>query len=331
MSTRPRPRRRNRAVPGPRTVDRANLGGRGRPPGWPDLVAGCGRLTESPYFTAVIISAIVANAALLGLATYSTTGTTGVLVNRLEQVFVAVFVVEIAIRFIAHGHRPRDFFRNAWNVFDLIVVLAAFIPGLHGDSTLLRLARIARVPRLVRFFPALRAIVGSIWRSLPGVAGFLALAVLTLYLYGMVGWLLFADDYPEDYGNIGRAVLTLFVLLSLETLPDAIAAGRAISDWTLIYFVSYVLFASYLLMNVLIGVIINSMEETRQLRMTERLRPDYDADGDGIPDELDRMVVAQRLDELRAAVANLERELRGGPGSGPSTSGEVKSGSGPPG
>jgi voltage-gated sodium channel len=126
----------------------------------------------------------------------------------------------------------------------------------------------------------------------------------------MVGWLLFADDYPDDYGNIGRAVLTLFVLLSLETLPDAIEAGRALGDWTLLYFVSYVLIASYLLVNVLVAVIINSMEEARQLQMTERLRPDYDADGDGVPDEIDRIVVAQRLDDLRAAILSLERELR---------------------
>lgn len=280
-------------------------------PGHPDFARRCADLIESTPFGLFVVGVILANAATLGLSTYpSIDAVAGPALTGLEAVFLTVFVVELAIRIASYGRRPQDFFRNGWNVFDLLVVAAALLPGLPAGSTLLRLARIARIPRVVRFFPALRAIVAGVGRSLPGVAGFLVLSVLTLYVYGMVGWLLFADDYPDDYGNIGRAVLTLFVLLSLETLPDAIEAGRALGDWTLLYFVSYVLIASYLLVNVLVAVIINSMEEARQLQMTERLRPDYDADGDGVPDEIDRIVVAQRLDDLRAAILSLERELR---------------------
>ncbi|MFY1698022.1 MULTISPECIES: ion transporter [unclassified Solwaraspora] len=277
----------------------------------PDFARRCTDLVESTPFGLVVVGVILANAVALGLSTYpSVNAVADRALTGLEALFLTVFVVELAIRVASYGRRPQDFFRNGWNVFDFIVVAVAVLPGLPAGSTLLRLARIARVPRVVRFFPALRAIVTGIGRSLPGVAGFLALSVLTLYVYGMVGWLLFADDYPDDYGNIGRAVLTLFVLLSLETLPDAIDAGRAVGDWTLLYFVSYVLIASYLLVNVLVAVIINSMEEARQLQMTERLRPDYDADGDGVPDEIDRVVVAQRLDDLRAAILSLERKLR---------------------
>ncbi|WP_326551741.1 ion transporter [Micromonospora sp. NBC_01813] len=277
----------------------------------PDFARRCADLIESTPFGLFIVGVILANAVTLGLSTYSSVdAVAGRVLTGLEAVFLTIFVVEVAIRFASYGRRPQDFFRTGWNVFDLLVVGAAVLPGLPAGSTLLRLARIARITRVVRFFPALRAIVAGVARSLPGVAGFLVLSVLVLYVYGMVGWLLFADDYPADYGNIGRAVLTLFVLLSLETLPDAIEAGRALGDWTLLYFVSYVLIASYLLVNVLVAVIINSMEESRQLQMTERLRPDYDADGDGVPDEIDRIVVAQRLDDLRTAIISLERELR---------------------
>ena len=131
--------------------------------------------------------------------------------------------------------------------------------------------RIARVLRLVRFSPGLRTIVSALLRSLPGVGGFLALAMVTLYVYGMAGWLIFKDHYPEQYGNIGAAVLTLFVLFSLETLPDLIEQGMAVSPWTLVYYVSYVLITVNLLLNILIAVIVNSMEEVRRLEMTEGL------------------------------------------------------------
>jgi voltage-gated sodium channel len=279
-------------------------------PWFPRLAARCARITESRPFDVTIVLVIGANAVVLGVETYPDLGAAAPVLRDLEWFFRAVFVIEIAMRVLAYGRRPQDFFRHGWNVFDFVVIAAAFIPGLHGDSAALRVIRIARVLRLVRFSPGLRTIVTALLRSLPGVGGFLALAVVTLYVYGMIGWLIFAGTYPDQYGTIGRAVLTLFVLLSLETLPDLIEQGLAVSAWTLVYYISYVLIAANLLFNILIAVIVNSMEEARRLEMTEGLAADFDADGDGVPDDIDRLLVSQRLDDLRAVVAELERDLR---------------------
>ena len=98
------------------------------------------------------------------------------------------------------------------------------------------------------------------------------------------------------------------MLLSLETLPDLITQGLALSPWTLVYYVSYVLITVNLLLNILIAVIVNSMEEARRLEMTEHLATDED--GDGMPDDIDRIMISQRLDDLRSMIGELERELR---------------------
>jgi voltage-gated sodium channel len=270
----------------------------------------CARITGSRLFEVLIIIVIAANAIVLGLETYPDLGRFRPLLHALELLFRALFVIEITIRILAYGKRPQDFFRTGWNVFDFVVTLAVFIPGLHGDATVLRIIRIARVLRLVRFSPGLRTILSALLRSLPGVGGFLALALVTLYVYGMAGWLIFSEQYPEQYGTIGRAVLTLFVLLSQENLPELIEQGLEVSAWTLVYYVSYILITVNLLVNILIAVIVNSMEEVRRLELTEGLSADYDADGDGKPDELDRLAISQRLDDLRTVIAELERDLR---------------------
>ncbi|MEU8261922.1 ion transporter [Micromonospora sp. NPDC048999] len=279
----------------------------------------CADVAESHWFEVTIVVVIGVNAVMLGVETYPHPGSLGVLLRVLEWCFRAVFVVEIVIRVLAHGRRPQDFFRGGWNVFDFVVIAAAFIPGLHGDTAALRVIRMARVVRLVRFSPGLRTIVAALLRSLPGVGGFLALALVTLYVYGMVGWLIFAETYPDDYGTIGRAVLTLFVLLSLETLPELVEQGMELSPWTLVYYVSYVLITVNLLLNILIAVVVNSMEEARRLEMTERMA--VDEDGDGVPDHLDRIMISQRLDDMRTMLTELERDLRIGHGDGRSKPG----------
>ena len=98
-------------------------------------------------------------------------------------------------------------------------------------------------------------------------------------------------------------MLTLFVTLTLENLPDQIALGRELSDWTIIYFVSYALVAAFLIFNILIGVVINSLEEARAIEHA-RERLDRLEQGGGGP------TVEERVAAVREALDELEADLR---------------------
>ena len=87
---------------------------------------------------------------------------------------VAVFIVELGIRIASYWPRPWQFFRNGWNIFDFVVVGATFVPGVSGNSTLLRLVRLLRVVRLVRVLPDLRVLLLGVWRSVPPLASIAA-------------------------------------------------------------------------------------------------------------------------------------------------------------
>jgi len=273
------------------------------------IVRSCRRLVATTWFDPVMLVVIVFNAVVLGMQTYDALDREiGGALDVANDVILGLFVLELAIRIAAYGRRPQDFFTSGWNVFDFVVIAASFVPGVRENATLLRLVRLLRVVRAVRLLPDLRVLTVAVGRSIPGVASLAAITLLLVYVYGMIGWLIFDEHDPANFGNVGQAMITMFVLLTLENLPTYIEMGQELSDWTILFFVSYVLLASFLIFNLFIGIVLNSMEEARaiELHRAERALLDDDTAND---EEARHVMVAERLHALKQAVEDLEREL----------------------
>ena len=271
----------------------------------------CLRVAESGVFQGFILVVIVLNAITLGIQTYDISSGLHSALSTLDDVFLGIFVVEIAIRIAAFGSRPQGFFRDGWNLFDFVVVAAAFAPGLRENATLLRIVRLLRVVRLVTVLPDLRILVRALVRSIPPIVSLVVLTMMLMYVYGMVGWIMFGEDDPENWGDIGQALLSTFQMLTLENWPELLERGSEIHAQSWIFFVSYILIASFLVINILIAIIINSMEEVhtaeRDEERAERLEH-LDAVAEG-----ETVTVADRLTALREAIDELELDLeRGG-------------------
>ncbi|GAA0419935.1 ion transporter [Streptomyces luteireticuli] len=274
------------------------------------LARRCRRITDAAWFSTLAFVLILANAAVLGLETYAGfKARYDAQLTVVEDVFLAAFAAETVLRALSHADRPRAYFRDPWNVFDLGVLLLAGLPFAQQNATALRLLRLARVLRAARFLPQLRVIIVAVGKSLPGTVSFLLVGTLLLYVYAMVGWVFFADDDPQHYGSIGRAALTLFLLMTLDGLGDAVRGGLEISRWSIVYFASYVLLASFVLVNLLIGVVIQSLEEAHRAE-ARRERPAADTDAERLRDRIATARAA--LDDLEEGLAELERETAGG-------------------
>ncbi|MFJ8061932.1 ion transporter [Streptomyces sp. NPDC096142] len=273
-----------------------------------ELARRCQAITDARWFALTVFGVILANAALLGIETYPGLVSEWRHWLRLaEHACLVAFTVEILIRLAAHADRPRDFAKDPWNLFDLAVVLCAFLPVVRENTTVLRLLRLARVLRTARFLPQLRVVLVAVARSLPGTLSFLLVGGLVLYVYAMVGWVFFGRHDPEHYGSIGRAVLTLFLLMTLDGIGDAVHTGLEISRWSLLYYASYVLLASFVLVNVLIGVVLTSLDDARE---TERDEPPRRPSPDSvIPPDEDGRLLLERVAAARRALDDLERDL----------------------
>ncbi len=270
----------------------------------------CARLAASQRFQLIIFGVIVLNAIVLGASTYdSIEDEHGDTLFLLNEIFLGIFIVEILIRITAYGNRPQDYFKDRWNLFDFIVVFAVFIPGVRENATILRLVRLLRIVRVISILPDLRVLISGMARALRPIGAMAAMTVLLLFVYGMVGVQLFGDELPERWGNIGSAMLTLFTVLTLEGWNDILFSAQEVTRYAWIFLVSFVLIASLLVINILIAVIITSVEEAREAERKEEIRERHAMAE--LDDSLEDPMVSllDRIGDMKRGLGEIESEL----------------------
>ncbi|MDP3715154.1 MAG: ion transporter, partial [Burkholderiales bacterium] len=138
---------------------------------------------EAPHAQSLINTLILVNAVILGLETSPTVmANWGGLLMRLDQAILAVFVIELVIRLIAHGWR---FFRDPWSVFDFIVITIALLPA-SGPFAVLRALRVLRVLRLLTMVPNMRRVVGGLLAAIPGLASVFGIISIIFYVAAVI-------------------------------------------------------------------------------------------------------------------------------------------------
>ncbi|MDN5568394.1 MAG: ion transporter, partial [Paracoccus sp. (in: a-proteobacteria)] len=149
-----------------------------------------------------IMGVILFNAVVLGLETSATVmARMGPLILFLDGLCLAIFVAEIAAKLFA---RRLGFFRDGWNVFDLVVVGIALMPATQGLSVL-RALRILRLLRIVSVTPRLRRVVEGFLSALPGMASVFLLMGIIFYIFAVMATKLFGATFPEWFGDMGNS------------------------------------------------------------------------------------------------------------------------------
>jgi voltage-gated sodium channel len=181
--------------------------------------------------------------------------------ENLDSIAFGVFLVELSLRIISYGKKPWMFFSRGWNIFDFIVIGTA--PLFQSTTTVFRLLRLFRLVRIFRLLPEVRILSRSVVKSLPPLLSMSVLIGLLLFLYGMAGVYLFGEELESSWGHIGAAMMSLFILLTLENFPTYLEAGLTVSPLAIPFFFTYVFVIVFSVLNVLIGIVLNAMDEAR--------------------------------------------------------------------
>jgi len=269
------------------------------------VAARCGALASLPAFQNVILGVIVLNAVVIGFETYpSLEAEWGPAFERLNRAFLGIFVVELVVRLAAYGRQPWRFFRRGWNIFDFTIIAATFVPVIGANATALRILRVLRVVRIVEKSPDLRVIVRGVLRSMAPLAGVGGLVVIITYIYAVIGNALFGEQLPDDWGDVGAAMLSCFQILTLDNWDDLFFPALEVSALTVPYFLSYILVATFVVLNIVIAVVVNSVESAR--------RADLEADAAELAREVGEEApeLAERILAMRLALDELESQLQ---------------------
>ena len=263
-----------------------------------------GRWVESPSMQWFITALIVINAVILGLETSPTVmGAIGPALHPIDQVILAVFVVELALRI---AYRRLTFFRDGWSLFDFAVVAIALAPTTPGLSVL-RALRVLRVLRLITVMPRLKMVVQALLSSLPGLGAIAMLQGLIFYVAAVVATKLFGQSFPDWFGTIGHSLYTLFQIMTLESWSMGIV--RPVMEaytYAWAFFVPFILVATFTMLNLFIAVIVSAMQ-AMQHQETEAVTKEIRA---ATHDETETVVAELR--QLRTELAALRTVVETG-------------------
>lgn len=249
-----------------------------------------------------IAGVILVNCIFIGVETYFSNP----IILIIQNIALGIFTIEIVLRWIAKVS-IKKFFSDGWNIFDLTIVLVSYIPeSIFTDTsiiTAIRVLRVFRVFRLLRAFPELKLMTSVLIRSLTTLIYNGLFFFIFMYLFAIIGITLFnlpdiatADVHkakalsefisqapnapgisPDPYGSLGETMFTLFRILTGEDWTDLrynlVQASRLnvidVPETIItIFHVSWFVVATFLLLNLLVGAILNNyqivMEELKK-------------------------------------------------------------------
>ena len=203
-----------------------------------------------------IVSLIVINALLLGFETSEEIMSQyGSLLHLIDHIILGIFIVELILLMSARG---LSFFKDAWCLFDFIVIAIALVPA-SGSLSVIRSLRVLRILRLINKFESMRKVVNGLLGSLASLGSVVGLMLIVFYVAAVVSTNLFGKEFPDYFGDLGASFFTLFQVMTLESWSNGIA--RPVMEkfpqaW--IFFLTFIMISTFVVINLFTAAIVDS-------------------------------------------------------------------------
>jgi len=210
--------------------------------------------------------------------------------NQSDTGVLIIFSLEIIFKIIGEGFSPFSFFNDNWNKFDFIIVLGSILPSTGGLLPILRLLRLLRVLKLIKFLPQLVVIINALLMGLSSISYVGLILLLFIYVYAIIGMILFQASDPFHFGTLHMTMICLFRAATLDdwnnwmytlqfgcarfpsiydAYPDQCVKQVVVGPIAVLYFLVFIIIGGQVLLNLFIGVIATSMDQAREAQKEE--------------------------------------------------------------
>ncbi|KAH8092113.1 low voltage-gated calcium channel [Aureococcus anophagefferens] len=189
----------------------------------------------------------------------------------IDTVVLCVFIFECVLKIVACGKAPYRYFADNWNVFDFCIVLVSvigMIPGADDKMPGVAMLRLLRLLKLVNVYPALNVAVCSLIKASSNVFYAILVFVLFIYVYAVVGMMLFRVNDPGHYGTFAQAIAAVWAVCTQDGWDCH--NSRSFGWIAALYFCSLILIGAWMMPTVIIGITTIAFAES-----TDEIKEEY--------------------------------------------------------
>lgn len=274
------------------------------------------KIVESKVFQRIILAFIILNSIILGLQTSpEINGVLGEFFIAADRVCLCIFIAEMLMKLAVYKNR---YFKDGWNIFDFLIIIISIFSDLPSFSSF-RIFRIFRVFRslkairglkIVSNLKHLQIIILAIGKAIPSISWTSALLLLIYYIFAIMGVSLFGTAFPDWFGTLPKAMYTLFQVMTLESWSMGISRPvMEVYPMAWLYFIPFVLISAFIVMNVVIGIVVNSISEVTSAEsfIKSAVQKEVPASDEDILKEID--AVKKHLSRLEEMIENSNHKV----------------------
>ena len=233
-------------------------------------------ITNNKGFRMFVIIIIIVSSLLIGVRSHNLSEETILWIGILDTGITHFFLIEVLLRFFSYDNK-KDFFKSGWNIFDTVIVAGSMIPMAGSDMVLMgRLLRIFRVLRLVSYIPELKILINTLINAIPKMGYVALLMFIIFYIYAAFGNIFFEDINAVLWGDVSISLLTLFRIATFEDWTDVMYETMAVYPLSWMYYITFIFLGSFVFLNMMVGIVIDSFSQERELEKKEQDKDLYD-------------------------------------------------------
>eukprot|EP01065_Artemidia_motanka_P021809 TRINITY_DN26032_c0_g1_i1.p1 TRINITY_DN26032_c0_g1~~TRINITY_DN26032_c0_g1_i1.p1 ORF type:complete len:2071 (+),score=528.42 TRINITY_DN26032_c0_g1_i1:61-6213(+) len=251
-------------------------------PVWQRLQQRVHALVMSAGFECGVYAAILANIAMQASQYRGMSQKHSDVLSVSEHIFAGIFLVEAVLRLVSYREITR-YFREPWNVFDLILVITSYV-SLYAMSTNVSFLRSFRVFRIVRLLRSqrtrdLKELIDNSLQSLSGVVNLAAFVAFSLVIFAGLGRQLMGTgldpslrtEVRQSYENLGEALVSLFVVMTGDSwfvsLYHLMDPDKGVGPWVAIFYIAFYVWAVWVLLSLFTAVILENFSHPEESRV----------------------------------------------------------------